>query len=264
MAERIVVVEDDPSLARTLGITLRARGYDVEAVATGRAALAAHAARGADLVLLDLGLPDLDGVTVLERLRRTSQVPVVVLSARREADDKVAALDAGADDYVTKPFGPEELMARVRAALRRGHPTAGLGGPDDAATGSPGGPVPAGPHGAALPGRVTTADFTLDFAAYEARVRGSGIRLTPTEWRLLAELARHGGQVVPHADLLRAAWGPAYGRESNYLRVYANQLRRKLEPEPREPRYLVTVPGVGYRLDVPAPTPAPAPAPAPR
>ena len=151
-------------------------------------------------------------------------MPVIVLSARQEADDKVEALDEGADDYVTKPFGIEELMARVRAALRRGGA-------------EPSGPAP-----------VVTADFSLDFTTYEASGPTGAVHLTPTEWRLLAELARHRGRVVPHEQLLRAVWGPQYGRESNYLRVYCGQLRRKLEPEPSRPRWIVTEPGIGYVL----------------
>ena len=193
-------------------------------MATGQDALNSIAATAPDLVILDLGLPDLDGVEVLRRIRRTSTVPVIVLSARQESDDKVEALDEGADDYVTKPFGMDELMARVRAALRRGSAD-----------------LPAAPP-------FATEDFTLDFDNHTATVRGAAVGLTPTEWRLLAELARHAGKVVPHEVLLKSAWGPAYGRESNYLRVYANQIRRKLEPDPASPRHLVTEPGVGYRL----------------
>lgn len=224
MTERVLVVDDDPIIVRTLRINLRARGLDVEGVTTGTDALSSLADSPADLVILDLGLPDMDGVEVLRRIRAASGVPVIVLSARHESDDKVEALDEGADDYVTKPFGMDELMARVRAALRRGS----IELPD-------------------LPS-FSTADFTLDFAARVATVRGAPVRLTPTEWRLLGELARHTGKIVPHEILLKSAWGPAYGRESNYLRVYANQIRRKLEPDPSTPRYLITEPGIGYRL----------------
>ncbi len=227
---RILVVEDDPTIVRTLRIALRAHGYDVVAAADGRAAVAAFQEDPPALVLLDLGLPGLDGMGVLREIRRTGAVPVVVVSARRESDDKVEALDAGADDYVTKPFGIEELLARVRAALRRS--------PDA--------------QDAAVP-TVRTTDFVLNFATYRAeRANGEAVHLTPTEWRLLAELARRPGRVVTHQELLQAAWGPTYGRESNYLRVYANQLRRKLEPDRTSPRYLLTEPGIGYRLALPS------------
>lgn len=227
MAERILVVDDDETIRRTLRINLRARGYDVEVVGTGRDALSTVEDAPPDLVVLDLGLPDLDGVEVLRTLRRTSAVPVVVLSARHQSDDKVEALDEGADDYVTKPFGMDELMARVRSALRRG-------GSDAASfTGIP---------------AVTTAAFAVDFSTLTATRAGEPVHLTPTEWRLLAELARHRGKVVTQGDLLRAVWGPGYGRESNYLRVYGNQLRRKLEADPGRPRHLLTEPGIGYRL----------------
>ncbi|HET7659334.1 MAG TPA: response regulator transcription factor [Oryzihumus sp.] len=222
----VLVVDDEPQIVRTLTINLRARDYEVESAGDGRSALQVMQERTPDVVVLDLGLPDMDGVQVLQQIRTSSQVPVVVLSARQESDDKVEALDAGADDYVTKPFGMDEFLARIRAAVRRG--------PSDA----PDAPV------------VTTADFTLDFGDHRATRGGDEVRLTPTEWRLLAALAQSPGRLVTHAELLRAAWGPAYGRESNYLRVYANQLRRKLEPDPSHPRYLVTEPGIGYRLKV--------------
>jgi two-component system, OmpR family, KDP operon response regulator KdpE len=227
MSQRVLVVDDDPTLRRTLRINLRARGYEVEEVGTGRDALATVQDAPPDLVVLDLGLPDVDGVEVLRRIRAGSRIPVVVLSARHQSDDKVEALDEGADDYVTKPFGMDELMARVRSALRRG------GGEDDGL--------------AAVP-PVTTDAFRLDFATLAATHRGEAVHLTPTEWRLVAELARHRGRVVTQADLLRAVWGPGYGRESNYLRVYGNQLRRKLEDDPSAPRHILTEPGIGYRL----------------
>ena len=227
MAERVLVVDDDETIRRTLRINLRARGYEVEEVATGRDALSTVEDAPPDLVILDLGLPDVDGVEVLRRLRRTSRVPVVVLSARQQSDDKVEALDEGADDYVTKPFGMDELMARVRSALRRG------GGDGEAL--------------AAIAPVVTEA-FAIDFSTLSATRLGEPVHLTPTEWRLLGELARHRGRVVTQADLLQAVWGPAYGRESNYLRVYGNQLRRKLEGDPSRPRHILTEPGIGYRL----------------
>ncbi|MGL5816106.1 MAG: response regulator [Phycicoccus sp.] len=228
MTQRVLVVDDDPTIRRTLRINLRARGYQVEEVGTGADALSTVADAPPDLVVLDLGLPDLDGVEVLRRIRGGSRLPVVVLSARHESDDKVEALDEGADDYVTKPFGMDELMARVRSALRRG------GADDDGEL-------------AGIPPFVTSS-FSLDFATLTARHRDVDVHLTPIEWRLLAELARHRGTVVTQVDLLRAVWGPGYGRESNYLRVYGNQLRRKLEDDPSRPRHLLTEPGIGYRL----------------
>jgi two-component system KDP operon response regulator KdpE len=222
----VLVVDDEPRIVRTLTINLRAREYDVESAGDGRSALQIMEERTPDVIVLDLGLPDMDGVDVLRRVRETSMVPVIVLSARQESDDKVEALDAGADDYVTKPFGMDEFLARVRAAARRGDTQAEV-----------------------LP-TVRTTDFVLDFANYRATRGDEEVRLTPTEWRLLAALAATPGQLVTHGALLRAAWGPSYGRESNYLRVYANQLRRKLEPDTGQPRYLITEPGIGYRFMV--------------
>ncbi|YAL82987.1 response regulator transcription factor [Dermacoccaceae bacterium W4C1] len=228
MSQRILVVDDDPTIRRTLRINLRARGFEVEEVGSGTDALSSVADGAADVVVLDLGLPDLDGVEVLRRIRAISRIPVIVLSARQQSDDKVEALDEGADDYVTKPFGMEEFMARVRSAIRRG----GEGESD---------------HFRDLAPFVTDA-FSLDFAHLNAMKGTEGVHLTPTEWRLLAELARHVDQVVSQTDLLRAVWGPEYGRESNYLRVYGNQLRRKLEAVPSAPRHIITEPGIGYRL----------------
>jgi two-component system KDP operon response regulator KdpE len=221
----VLVVDDEPHLVRTLAINLRARDYQVETAQDGRSALQAFHEREPDLIVLDLGLPDLDGVEVLRRVREVSEVPVIVLSARSESVDKVEALDVGADDYVTKPFGMEELLARVRVALRRNRD------PD-----SPQQPP------------FETSRFRLDFAERLAVIEGTETRLTPTEWRLLSVLARRPGHLVSQRELLREVWGPGYGRESNYLRVYANQLRRKLEPDPTRPRYLLTDPGQGYRL----------------
>ncbi|HET7823538.1 MAG TPA: response regulator transcription factor [Ornithinibacter sp.] len=227
MVERVLVVDDDETIRRTLRINLRARGYEVEEVASGRDALSTVEDAPPDLVILDLGLPDVDGVEVLRRLRLTSRVPVVVLSARHQSDDKVEALDEGADDYVTKPFGMDELMARVRSALRRG------GGDGEVLGGIP---------------PVVTDAFAIDFGTLTATRDGEPVHLTPTEWRLVGELAKHRGRVVTQADLLKAVWGPGYGRESNYLRVYGNQLRRKLEGDPSRPRHILTEPGIGYRL----------------
>ena len=224
---RILVVDDDTTLLRTLRLNLRARQYDVHAVATGQEALSSAAQTPPDLAIVDLGLPDMDGLDVIVGLRRWSTVPILVLSARGEQSDKVAALDAGSDDHISKPFGMEELLARVRAALRRG----GAGEGES--------PV------------VVTASFTADLAARTVvKADGAAVHLTPTEWHLLEELFRRPGRLVEALTLLHAVWGPAYGEESrHYLRVYMAQLRRKLEPDPSAPRHLVTVPGSGYRFE---------------
>jgi two-component system KDP operon response regulator KdpE len=218
----VLAVDDDAAILRTLGIAMRARGYEVETVADGRSALQSLTERVPDVVLLDLGLPDVDGTEVLRRIRETSQVPVVVLSARHESDDKVEALDLGADDYVTKPFGMEELLARVRAALRRAAPTRA--------------PV------------VTVGDLVLDVEDRRATRGGEDVHLTPTEWRIVEVLARAEGRLVRQSTLLHEVWGPSYERETHYLRVYLAQLRRKLEDDPSHPRMLITDPGLGYRL----------------
>jgi two-component system KDP operon response regulator KdpE len=222
---RVLAVDDDPGLRRALAINLRARGYEVELAVDGASALAAAASHSPDVVVLDLGLPDMDGSDVIRGLRGWTQVPIVVLSARAGEGDKVEALDAGADDYVTKPFGMGELLARLRAAVRRG--VAG----EDA-------PV------------VETEGFTVDLAAREVTLAASGdpVRLTPTEWHVLEVLARNEGKLVPQRQLLQEVWGPVYETETNYLRVYMAQLRRKLERDPARPRHLITEPGMGYRL----------------
>jgi two-component system KDP operon response regulator KdpE len=220
---RVLVVDDDPQLSRALRITLHAAGYDVGTAPDGRTALKRAAVDHPDLVILDLGLPDLDGTEVLAGLRPWFPGPVLVLSARADSQDKVDALDAGADDYVTKPFDMAELLARLRAAVRRG---------------------PAEP----APAVVRTDHFTVDLAARQVRVGADLVRLTPTEWALLSELVRAPGRLVGQRELLRSVWGPAYEKETNYLRVYLAQLRRKLEPEPGNPRYLHTEPGMGYRF----------------
>jgi two-component system KDP operon response regulator KdpE len=219
----VLVVDDDPRIRRTLSINLRARGYDVEAAADGRSALQVVSERTPDLVVLDLGLPDLDGVAVLERLRAESNVPVIVLSARHSSDDKVEALDVGADDYVTKPFGMQELLARVRVAVRR------TGVVEEPTT------VEAGALRFDIEDRVATRD-------------GVAVHLTPTEWRMVDVLTRRRGRLVSQADLLREVWGPSYRTETNYLRVYLAQLRRKLEDDPANPRHFLTEPGLGYRF----------------
>jgi two-component system KDP operon response regulator KdpE len=223
MTTRILVVDDDPQLLRALRITLGAHRYEVAVAADGATGLAMASRTPPDLVVLDLGLPDMDGVAVVEGLRGWSTAPVIVLSARHAESAKVAALDAGADDYVTKPFGMGELLARIRAALRRAAPA-----PEE--------PV------------VTTAAFTIDLAAKRVTTASGDVRLTPTEWHLLEVLARHPDRLVGHRQLLREVWGPNYQTESNYLRVHLANLRRKLEPDPAKPRYLITEPGIGYRF----------------
>ena len=220
----ILVVEDEPGLRNALGINLRARGYEVALAQDGRSALAAASQHPPDAVILDLGLPDMDGTEVIEGLRGWSRAPIVVLSARSEEPDKVTVLDAGADDYVTKPFGMDELLARLRAALRRGTGTEDL---------------PA----------VETESFTVDLAAKQVLGQdGAAIRLTPTEWNVLEVLVRNEGKLVSQRQLLQEVWGPRYETETNYLRVYVAQLRRKLERDPSQPRHLLTEPGVGYRF----------------
>jgi two-component system KDP operon response regulator KdpE len=222
---RVLVVDDDPAIVRTLAINLRARDYAVQVAHDGRTALQVLTEEPPDLVLLDLGLPDLDGVGVLRRLRAFSALPVIVLSARHSSDDKVEALDLGANDYVTKPFGVEELMARVRVALRQA------------------------PAGTASEGRVvTTPTLRLDLGEHLAELNGTAVHLTPTEWRMVDTLTRRPGTLVRQSDLLREVWGPSYDKESNYLRVFMAQLRRKLEVEPSRPRHFLTEPGVGHRF----------------
>jgi len=221
---RILVADDEPQLLRALRITLKARGYEVETAADGATALELAASRHPEVIVLDLGLPDLDGVEVIQGLRPWFTAPIVVLSARQDSDDKVAALDAGADDYVTKPFGMDELLARLRAALRRSAPAT-----DDVV--------------------VQAGAFTVDLAAKRVRAGDREIRLTPTEWGVLELLVRHPGRLVSQRQLLQEVWGPAYRQETNYLRVYLAQLRRKLEPDPSHPRHLITEPGMGYRFE---------------
>ncbi|MEU9233154.1 response regulator [Streptomyces subrutilus] len=225
---RVLVVEDEPQIVRALVINLKARKYEVDAAADGAGALELAAARHPDVVLLDLGLPDMDGIEVIKGLRGWTRVPILVLSARHTSDEKVEALDAGADDYVTKPFGMDELLARLRAAVRRAEPAAGSG------------------EGEVV---VETAGFTVDLAAKKAVREGRDVRLTPTEWHLLEVLVRNGGKLVSQKQLLQEVWGPSYGTETNYLRVYMAQLRRKLEADPSHPRHFITEPGMGYRFE---------------
>jgi two-component system KDP operon response regulator KdpE len=224
---RVLVVDDDPAIARALRINLTAQGYHVTLAGDGAAALRAAADRHPDVVVLDLGLPDLDGADVIAGIRGWSPVPIIVLSARTDSGEKVAALDAGADDYVTKPFGMDELLARLRAAVRRA----------GAAT-LTGEPV------------LQLGELTVDLQAKRVRRGDAEVHLTPTEWGILEMLAGHRGTLVGQRELLRQVWGPQYEERTNYLRVYLAQLRRKLEPDPAHPRYLITEAGMGYRLDV--------------
>jgi two-component system KDP operon response regulator KdpE len=221
--QTILVVEDEPALLRALRINLRARGYEAVTVQAGRPALEQATQREPDAVILDLGLPDLDGIDLIRELRLVTSAPVIVLSGRTGPGDKIGALDAGADDYVTKPFSMEELLARLRAALRRDGPA-----------------PPVRPVGI---GRAT-----IDLAAHLATRDGEQVRLTPTEWRLLEILIRHPGQLVGGPRLLTEVWGPAYQQSTHYLRFHMAGLRRKLEDDPARPRHLLTEPGMGYRF----------------
>jgi two-component system KDP operon response regulator KdpE len=234
---RVLVVDDERQIRRALAVNLRARGFDVVEAASGEDALVVAAAQHLDVVVLDLGLPGIDGIEVVEGLRGWSSVPIVVLSVRDAEADKVAALDAGADDYVTKPFGMDELLARLRAALRRAVPAAEE-------------PV------------IETDGMRIDLADKRVFRRRADapdgpdsdapdeeVHLTPTEWGLVEVLARHRGKLVSQRQLLQEVWGPSYGTEANYLRVHMAAIRRKLEPDPGRPRWFLTEPGMGYRLE---------------
>jgi two-component system, OmpR family, KDP operon response regulator KdpE len=223
----VLVVDDEPQIVRALRINLSARGYKVITAHDGKAALKAVAETKPDVVVLDLGLPDLDGTEVIAGLRGWTTVPIIVLSARGDSADKVQALDAGADDYVTKPFGMDELLARLRAAVRRSA-TSGVDGVEAV---------------------VDTGSFSIDLAAKKVRRDGKEVHLTKTEWGVLELLVRNRGRLVAQKQLLHDVWGPTYETESHYLRVYLAQLRRKLEPEPSRPRHLLTEPGMGYRFE---------------
>jgi two-component system, OmpR family, KDP operon response regulator KdpE len=222
---RVLIVEDDPQLLRALAINLRARHYGVDTAPDGATALAAANRRPPDLVILDLGLPDMDGIQVIRGLRGWCPATIIVLSARETQTDKVSALDSGADDYMTKPFGMDELLARIRAAMRR-----------------------VVPNTTAQP-VVRTDTFTVDLADRRVTTKDGEIRLTPTEWHVLEVLIRHSGKLVGQKQLLQEVWGPSYESETNYLRVYMAQLRRKLERNPARPRHLLTEPGIGYRFE---------------
>src|SRR6476660_6222503 len=221
---RVLVVDDEPSILRALRINLSAREYVVSTAVDGTTGLAAVARDRPDVIILDLGLPDMDGTEVIHGVRGWTSIPIIVLSAWGQESQKVAALDAGADDYVTKPFGMDELLARLRAAVRRSTPA------DEAAV-------------------VTTPAFTVDLGAKRVTTPEGDIRLTPTEWQLVELLVRHPGKLLSQRQLLQEVWGPRYEEETNYLRVYMAQIRRKLEPERPRPRYFITEPGMGYRFE---------------
>ena len=220
---RVLVIDDEVPILRALKINLAARKYEVSTAADGASGLAAMARERPDVLILDLGLPDMDGTDVIRGVRGWSSTPIIVLSAWGQESQKVAALDAGADDYVTKPFGMDELLARLRAAVRRAVPA-----PDE--------PV------------ISTAEFTVDLARKRVTRAGADVRLTPTEWQLLEVLARNAERLVTQRQLLQEVWGPGYQTEANYLRVYVANLRRKLEPDPSVPRFLLTEAGMGYRF----------------
>ena len=225
---KILVVDDEPGLAHALSITLRASGWDVSTAVDGASAIAAAASHAPDVVLLDLGLPDMSGLDVIAAIRGWSRMPIVVLSARQHGEDKVDALDAGADDYVTKPFAMNELLARLRAAVRRS--TAPATDADDAV--------------------VTAGDLTIDLARRRVLRDGDEVRLSPTEWSMLEVLVRNRGRLVGRRQLLQEVWGPGYSDETHYLRVYSALLRRKLETDPAHPRHIITKPGMGYMFEV--------------
>ena len=222
---KVLVIEDEAPLRRALRIFLEAHDYAVVLAASGREGLDLAAREHPDVVILDLGLPDMDGVSVAAALRGWSTVPIVVLSARDAEPVKVAALDAGADDYVTKPFAMNEFLARLRAALRRAAPTE-------------------------QERVITTLDFEIDLGAKQIKRNGNELHLTPTEWQIVEVLSRHRGKLVTQQQLLQQVWGPQYERETHYLRIYMSQIRRKLEPDPSRPRYFITEPGMGYRFVV--------------
>ncbi len=224
----ILIVDDEPAILRTLRTNLRAHGFEVETAATGTEALERYERGRLDLVVLDLNLPDIDGTEVIRRVRERGATPIIVLSVREAEGDKVAALDAGADDYVTKPFGADELLARVRAGLRR------LAGPEGSASGV-----------------FEAGDLRVDLGRREVSVRGERVRLTPTEYDLLKMFVRYPDRVLTDRMLLQQVWGPNYSSESHYLHVYVARLRKKLQLDARSPGQIITDPGVGYRFVVP-------------
>jgi two-component system KDP operon response regulator KdpE len=224
-AGRVLVVDDEPQIRRVMRMALTGQGYETIEARSGEEALERFRDQRPDLVLLDLNMPGMGGLETCRLLRSGSEVPVIILTVRNTEEEKVEALDAGADDYVTKPFGMSELLARIRAALRR---------------------APLAPGGG--PRRVTSQDFDVDFETRDVLVRGRPVRLTPKEFELLRYLVSQSGRPVPHRELLQAVWGPDYGDETEYLRVFITHLRKKIEPNPSQPRYLLTEPWVGYRF----------------
>jgi two-component system KDP operon response regulator KdpE len=224
--ELILLVEDEPQMRRFLRVTLQGHGYRLIEATSGQAGLMEGATRNPDVVLLDLGLPDMDGIEVARRFREWSELPIIVISAREQEEDKVKALDAGADDYLTKPFGVDELLARLRVALR--HNAMRRTGRKEAV--------------------FVVDDLRVDLSSRQVLLKDKEIHLTPIEYRLLVVLVNHAGKVVTHTHLLKEVWGPAYGNQQQYLHVYMAQLRRKLEADPARPRLLINEPGVGYRL----------------
>jgi two-component system KDP operon response regulator KdpE len=225
---RILVVDDDPQIRRVMRVTLTGHGYEVDDVKNGEAALERLRDHRFDLVLLDINMPGMSGLETCREIRRQSEVAVIMLTVRDTESDKVEALDAGADDYVTKPFNPPELLARIRAALRRTPST----------------------HGPS--GRLTIGTVEVDFDTRQVNARGRHVRLTPKEFELLRYLVAHANKVLSHRELLQAVWGPDYGDQVDYLRVFVNQLRKKIEGKPSSPVYLLTEPWVGYRLHLPS------------
>jgi two-component system, OmpR family, KDP operon response regulator KdpE len=222
----ILVVDDEPQIRRVMRTTLAAQGYTVTEARSGEEALEKIRSERADLIILDMNMPGLDGLETCREIRNTSDTPIIMLTVRNSERDKVQALDAGADDYVVKPFGVQELLARIRAALRRAAPTE-------------------------VPPSFVSDDLTIDFERRSVLVRGQSVRLTPKEFELLRLLVANQGKSLPHRKLLQSVWGPDYGEEAEYLRVFINQLRKKIEPDPRHPRYIRTEPWVGYRFDPP-------------
>jgi len=225
-SERILLIEDEPQMRRFLRITLQGQGYELIEAITGQDGLMQVATRNPDIVLLDLGLPDIDGLEVTERLREWSPVPIIVLSAREQEEDKIKALDAGADDYLTKPFSSGELLARIRVALR--HKAMQQGGSEESV--------------------FVLDNLKVDFARRQVFIDEREVHVTPIEYRLLSVLIKHAGKVMTHRQLLKEVWGAAYINQSHYLRIYMGQLRHKLEADPARPRFFINEPGVGYRL----------------
>lgn len=226
---RVLIVDDEPRYVRLIAVNLEASGYETLAARDGKSAVEVAAAQKPDLVLLDIGLPVMDGFEACRRIREFSASPIIMLTAKAGEADKVRGLDAGADDYLTKPFGPAELLARIRAVLRR---------------------VTLSEEQRASP-TFTAGDLNIDFVQHRVHVGGRDVALSPTEYKLLAELARHAGRIVPTETLLHRIWGPEYGEETQHVRLYVSRLRQKIEVDPEHPRWVTTRPGIGYMLQVP-------------